>query len=386
MSVFGYPDPPTTAPRALRRLSHSPVVPTTYLSRNVELEAVEAEAAAAVRRGYDEGYAEGLARAAAVAAGLKQEESQRVAGALSALSQALAAAEESERRMRAEIEAAAPKLAFALLETLLGRELVLAATPGRDAITRVLALDEGLEPATVRLNPARRGDARGARSRPGPQRGRRPFRRVGVGPWSRSGEPSSTGSWDRPWSGCGRSSSVPLNRKQVMTALLDALAEPALAASRPQRYGQVTQMVGMSIEVAGIPAAIGDGLLLLPGGERIAAEVVALRDERVVCLALGETAGLRAGTRVLAMGGPLPVRVGPSSWAGCSTGSVGPWTRGPPSRGSTCRSRGRLRTRCGAAWWPPSFRSGCGCSTVSFRAGRASGSVFSPVPASASRR
>ena len=154
MSVFGYPDPPTTSPRALRRLSHSPVVPTPYLSRNVELEAVEAEAAAAVRRGYDEGYAEGLARAASVAAGLQKEESQRVAGALSALSCALAAIEESERRLRGEIEAAAPKLAFSLLETLLGRELVLAVTPGRDAITRVLALDEGLEPATVRLNPA----------------------------------------------------------------------------------------------------------------------------------------------------------------------------------------------------------------------------------------
>jgi flagellar assembly protein FliH len=154
MSVFGYPDPPTTSPRALRRLSHSPVVPTTYLSRTVDLEAVEAEAAAAVRRGYDEGYAEGLARAATVAAGLQMEESQRVAGALSALSCALAATEESERRLRGEIEAAAPKLAFSLLEALLGRELVLAATPGRDAITRVLALDEGLEPATVRLNPA----------------------------------------------------------------------------------------------------------------------------------------------------------------------------------------------------------------------------------------
>jgi flagellar assembly protein FliH len=153
VSVFGYSDPPTTAPRTLRRLSHSPVVPTTYLSRTVDLEAMETETEAAVRRGYDEGYAEGLAHAAAVATALKKEESERVAGALSALSAALAATEESERRMRAEIEAAAPKLAFSLLETLLGRELVLAATPGRDAITRVLALDEGLEPATVRLNP-----------------------------------------------------------------------------------------------------------------------------------------------------------------------------------------------------------------------------------------
>jgi flagellar assembly protein FliH len=31
--------------------------------------------------------------------------------------------------------------------------LALAANPGRDAVIRVLALDEGLSPATVRLNP-----------------------------------------------------------------------------------------------------------------------------------------------------------------------------------------------------------------------------------------
>jgi flagellar assembly protein FliH len=153
MSVFGRPDPPTTAPRALRRLSHSPAVPTTYLSRSVELETMEADTAAAVRQGYDDGYAEGLARAAAVADGLRKEEAQRASAALSALTRALAAAEESERQMRAEVQEAAPRLAFALLETLLGRELALAANPGRDAVIRVLALDEGLAPATVRLNP-----------------------------------------------------------------------------------------------------------------------------------------------------------------------------------------------------------------------------------------
>lgn len=96
-----------------------------------------------------------------------------------------------------------------------------------------------------------------------------------------------------------------------MIESLDALTEVALTAARPQRYGQVTQMVGMSIVVAGIPAAIGDGLVLLPGDERIHAEVVALHDDKVVCLAFGESAGLRAGTRVAALGGPLPVRVGP---------------------------------------------------------------------------
>jgi flagellar assembly protein FliH len=154
MSVAGRPDPPVTAPRALRRLSHSPAVPTTYRSRTVELEAMEADAAAAVRRGYDEGYAEGLAAAATVAAERRDEEAKRAAAALSALARAVGAAEEAERVMRAEIQAAAPKLAFALVEALLGRELALAADPGREAVARVLALDEGMQPATVRLNPA----------------------------------------------------------------------------------------------------------------------------------------------------------------------------------------------------------------------------------------
>jgi flagellar assembly protein FliH len=153
MSVFGHPDPPTAAPRTLRRLSHSPVVATTYLSRSVELETMEVDAAAAVRRGYDDGYADGLARAAAEAAERRIEEATRAEAAISALSQAVAAAEESGRHMRTEIQAAAPKLAFALVETLLGRELALAANPGRDAVIRVLALDDGVAPATVRLNP-----------------------------------------------------------------------------------------------------------------------------------------------------------------------------------------------------------------------------------------
>jgi flagellum-specific ATP synthase len=115
----------------------------------------------------------------------------------------------------------------------------------------------------------------------------------------------------------------------MMTALLDALAAPALAAARPRRYGQVTQMVGMSIEVAGVPAAIGDGLVLLPGHRQIEAEVVALREDKVVCLALGETTGLRAGTRVIGMGAPLPLRVGPGLLGRVLDGTGRPMDGGP---------------------------------------------------------
>ena len=155
-------------------------MPTTYLSRNVELEVVEAEAAAAVRRGYDEGYAEGLARAAAVAAGMKKEESQRVAGALSALSHALAAAEASAnapcvRRSKRP----PPSWPLPCSRRSWVGKLVLAATPGRDAITRVLALDEGLEPATVRLNPFDVETLDALDLGRVAHRGRRPVRRAG---------------------------------------------------------------------------------------------------------------------------------------------------------------------------------------------------------------
>jgi flagellum-specific ATP synthase len=119
-----------------------------------------------------------------------------------------------------------------------------------------------------------------------------------------------------------------------MTGLLDALAEPALAAARPRRYGHVTQMVGMSIEVAGLPAAIGDGVLLLLGEAEVQAEVVALRDERVVCLALGDTNGLRTGTRVISLGGPLPVRVGPDLLGRVLDGIGRPIDEGPGVSGS----------------------------------------------------
>ncbi|MDA8271639.1 MAG: FliI/YscN family ATPase [Actinomycetota bacterium] len=118
-----------------------------------------------------------------------------------------------------------------------------------------------------------------------------------------------------------------------MTELLDALADEALAAARPQRFGRVTQMVGMSIEVAGIPAAIGDGLLLLTGDDQIHAEVVALRSDRVVCLAFGDPAGIRSGTRVLALGGPLPVRVGTNLLGRILDGFGRPIDEGPSITG-----------------------------------------------------
>ena len=83
-----------------------------------------------------------------------------------------------------------------------------------------------------------------------------------------------------------------------------------LTAARPQRYGQVVQIIGMSIEIAGIPGAIGDGVMLLPDEQEIYAEVVALREDRIVCLSFGDTSGIRSGTKVLALNRPRSIRVG----------------------------------------------------------------------------
>lgn len=139
--------------RELRRLVHQPAVPTTYASRDTEADLMEVRQGAADRQGYEDGYAEGMARALADAARIKVEESRRVETALAALTQALIDVGEEDLRLRTEIQRTAPRLAFALLEQLLVRELELTANPGREAIIRTLAFDEGTLPAKVRMNP-----------------------------------------------------------------------------------------------------------------------------------------------------------------------------------------------------------------------------------------
>jgi flagellar assembly protein FliH len=153
VTTFGGPEPPTTTSRTLRRLAHQPAVPTMYLSREADLESIALERVAAVRRGYDEGYADGLARAAADAADVRVEESRRAEATRSTLSRVVTAVQERDVQLRAELQAAAPKLAFELVEALLARELVLSTNPGYDAVVRALALDEGVQPVRVRANP-----------------------------------------------------------------------------------------------------------------------------------------------------------------------------------------------------------------------------------------
>lgn len=116
----------------------------------------------AIDSGYREGWNQGFdeARAAVDQAfdaerqTWRNEQERRLTSALTALS---IAASEFQRRRAFELtvlEDAVAAAAFDLACALLGRELELTASPGRDAVARALSLAPAAENLALRLNPA----------------------------------------------------------------------------------------------------------------------------------------------------------------------------------------------------------------------------------------
>lgn len=141
---------------------HAPVLQDLDALSAAVRHVIDPEAhAEALARGYEEGraegYTDGLAagRAAAADEVARQhaEHAADVARAVDALR--AAAAEVAQRRDEtvAALEATLTAGAFELAEALLGRELELATSPGRDAVVRALRLADGTDPVVVRLNP-----------------------------------------------------------------------------------------------------------------------------------------------------------------------------------------------------------------------------------------
>jgi flagellum-specific ATP synthase len=84
----------------------------------------------------------------------------------------------------------------------------------------------------------------------------------------------------------------------------------AKLAAAPYATGRVRSVVGMSVMVEGVEAAIGDAVTLArPSGELVA-EVVAIDEDGLLCLALGDLNGIRAGATVELAPGRLTVPVG----------------------------------------------------------------------------
>lgn len=86
----------------------------------------------------------------------------------------------------------------------------------------------------------------------------------------------------------------------------------ALTTAQPTVMGRVERIVGLNLDISGLEAAIGEGILVHRGMGLVplAAEVVAIRDNGLVCMPYGELTGVRAGATAQPTGRPLGIKVG----------------------------------------------------------------------------
>ncbi len=83
-----------------------------------------------------------------------------------------------------------------------------------------------------------------------------------------------------------------------------------LDAARPRPVGRVCRMVGLHLEVEGVDAAIGEAIYVELKDRKISAEVVAIRDGRLVCMPYGDLDGVRYGSTAVPMRRPPRIGVG----------------------------------------------------------------------------
>lgn len=149
---------PPRAARVIRRpgsaLPPAPVVhahgmlpPTATSERATSLDAL---LAAAQEEGFEAGRQAGLAEAAA---GIDAQRAAAVADAAARLGRAAAGLGDVRAQVVEEVVGDVVGLAFELLEVLVGRELALAETPGRDAVVRALSLAPDRHDLVVRIHP-----------------------------------------------------------------------------------------------------------------------------------------------------------------------------------------------------------------------------------------
>lgn len=79
-----------------------------------------------------------------------------------------------------------------------------------------------------------------------------------------------------------------------------------------KQTGQVTQVVGLTVEVQGVNVPIGEVCDILVPGEAlpVMAEVVGFRDKRTLLMPLGELKGIYSGCEVVPRGSSLTIKVG----------------------------------------------------------------------------
>jgi len=106
-----------------------------------------------------------------------------------------------------------------------------------------------------------------------------------------------------------------------------------------REYGEVTQIIGLTIEANGPRANIGEICRIFAGSRQgIPAEVVGFQDQRLILMPLGDIAGVGPGSMVQATGHQLKVEVGPSLLGRILDGLGKPMDGKGPLQGSTTYS------------------------------------------------
>jgi len=98
--------------------------------------------------------------------------------------------------------------------------------------------------------------------------------------------------------------------------------------------GSVSEVVGLAVESAGPPAALGDICeLRLSGGRTVRSSVIGFRNGRVISMPLEEMHGIQLGDRIVARTGAATLRVGPDLLGRVLDGFGDPMDGGGPLRG-----------------------------------------------------
>lgn len=100
----------------------------------------------------------------------------------------------------------------------------------------------------------------------------------------------------------------------MSNADLSAYLQAVKTFPQVKLIGRVTQVVGLTIEVSGLQAFVGEvcHIYVKPDTPPVAAEVVGFKDGHVLMMPLGDLRGIGSGCRVLSSGKAFTVKVGPA--------------------------------------------------------------------------
>jgi flagellum-specific ATP synthase len=111
---------------------------------------------------------------------------------------------------------------------------------------------------------------------------------------------------------------------------VSALLEQALDAARPRAQGRVARVVGLNLEIDGLQLPIGASVRINGEAGEVIAEVVAVHQDGLVCMPLGELRGVRAGDPAEGADGATSVPIGPALLGRVLDGLGRPIDGGPP--------------------------------------------------------